>query len=93
MSTLRVTPEDRLREVMYRIPYREFSKNVIQKALYSPEFIKLFQRGVSTLTTDEKTRLANLVVDTVGRDNLILPLSDSALTVYVVATVVRMARH
>lgn len=82
-----------LKEKVYGMPHITFQRTILKNVEPTKEYQKLYKHGPSSLTKEEKVKLANVIIENVGRDNLKLPITDDDFISFTVATTIRMAKH
>ena len=82
-----------LSDKVYAMPHLQFQRTILKNVEPTPEFQKVWKSGPTALTLEEKRRLAELILQNISRDGIRLPLNNDDLLSFVIATVIRYARH
>ena len=82
-----------LKDKVKEMKHTDFQRKILKNVEPTPEYQKYYAKGPNALSKEEKERLANIILDNVGREGIKLPVNNDDLTSFIVATTIRIARH
>ena len=82
-----------LKDVVKRMPYKEFKAKVEENVVPTVEFKKCYKGAASSLTESEKRRLISLIVFNLGMKMSISEITNDDLNSFVIATSWRATFH
>lgn len=74
-----------LKDIVVRMPYKEFKNTIEQNVVSTAEFQKCYKHAAVDLTEDEKKRLISLIVFNLGANIDVSKITNNELNYFVIA--------